>query len=138
MDGRVIGITTAVIRGEAEGSGLAISIDVAKPIISELQDSGAVDRGFLGITIAPVSQALAVGCSPLSADTGVLVAGVQQGGPADVAGVEPCDVIVQIQDKDIETSGDLFGILSDYRAGITVNLELIRGNDRESKEITLG
>lgn len=138
MDGRVIGITTAVIRGEAEGIGLAISIDIAKPVIAELLESGTIDRGILGITIAPVNQALAVGCFPIFANTGILIVSVQQGGPADEAGIEPCDVIVQIQDKDIETSGDLFGILSDYRAGVMVELELIRGNDRKSKEITLG
>ena len=137
MDGRVVGITTAVIRGQAEGIGLAISIDSAKPIIQELKDSGAIDRGLLGVTIAPVDQALAVGCFPLSANSGVLIASVQQGGPADEAGLQPCDVIVQIQDKDIETSGDLFGVLNDYRTGITVDVGLIRESDRESIEVTL-
>ncbi len=137
MDGRVVGITTAVIRGQAEGIGLAISIDSAKPIIQELKDSGAIDRGLLGVTIASVDQALAVGCFSLSATSGVLIASVQQGGPADEAGLQPCDVIVQIQDKEIETSGDLFGVLNDYRTGVTVDVGLIRESDRESREVTL-
>ena len=136
--GEVIGITSVVIRGlQAEGIGLAISIDSAKPIIQELKDSGAINRGLLGVRIAPVNQALAAGCSAVSTNSGVLIVGVLQGGPADEAGLEACDVIVQIQDKDIETSGDLFGVLNNYRAGVTVDVELIRQSDHESIEITL-
>ena len=136
--GEVIGITSVVIRGvQAEGIGLAISIDSAKPIIEELKASGEIDRGLLGVRIASVNQALAVGCSPLSAVSGVLIASVQQGGPAAEAGLQTCDVIVQIQDKGIETSGDLFGVLNDYRAGITVDVELVRESARQSIEVTL-
>ena len=136
--GEVIGITSVVIRGvQAEGIGLAISIDSAKPIIQELKGSGAIDRGLLGVRIAPVNQALALGCSSVSTNSGVLIVSVQQGGSADEAGLQVCDVIVQIQDKDIDTSGDLFGVLNSYRAGVTVDVELIREGDRESRKITL-
>ena len=137
--GEVIGITSVVIRGtQAEGIGLAISIDSAKPIIQELKDTGAVDRGILGVRIESVDRALAVGCFPLSTESGVLILTVQQGGPADEAGIQPCDVIVQIQDKDIDTFGDLLSVLNDYRAGVTIDVELIRQDDRRSAEITLG
>src|SRR2546428_7993627 len=57
--GRVVGITTAVIRGNAEGIGLAISINSARPIIQEIISSGRVKRGVLGITIVEITPALA-------------------------------------------------------------------------------
>ncbi|MFQ5471648.1 MAG: S1C family serine protease [Dehalococcoidia bacterium] len=137
--GEVIGITSVVIRGnQAEGIGLAISIDSAKPIIQELKDSGSIDRGILGVTIESVDRALAAGCFPLSAKSGVLIVLVQQGGPADEAGLLPCDVIVQIEDTTIDTFGDLFDVLNDYRAGVTVDVEIVRRGERETTEITLG
>ena len=137
--GEVIGITSVMIRGaQAEGIGLAIPIDSAKPIVQELKESGSIDRGSLGVTIESVDRALAVGCFPLSAPSGVIKETVQQGGPADEAGIQRCNVIVQIQDKDIDTFADLLGILNDYRAGVTADVELIRQDDKRSTEITLG
>jgi serine protease Do len=56
-DGKVVGITTAVIRGNAEGIGLVIAIDTARPIVEELIESGQVDRGFLGVSIVQVTEA---------------------------------------------------------------------------------
>lgn len=85
-----------------------------------------------------MDRALAVGCFPLSAESGVLLLTVQQGGPADQAGIQTCDVIVRIQGKYIDTFVDHLGVLNDYRAGVTVDVELIRQNDRRSTETTLG
>ena len=60
MQGRVVGITTAVIRGaNAEGIGLAISIDLAKPIVAELIEEGQVNRGFLGVSPTQITPDLA-------------------------------------------------------------------------------
>jgi S1-C subfamily serine protease len=112
-EGRVIGITTAVIRGDAEGIGLAIAIDSAKPIIDELIANGKIDRGLLGITIVPITDSLASQLD-LPVDYGIGIQSVQSGGPADDAGLQEGDVIVGSKRKRSD-SGDRFGAVHSAR-----------------------
>src|SRR5439155_101182 len=122
LNGEVVGITTAVIRGSAEnaeGIGLAISMETAQPIVKELIDKGRVQRGFLGVTIQEITPSLAQQFN-LSVDHGVGIRSVQPGGPADKAGLRQGDIIVKLGDKDIQTSGDLFAALTEHRAGDAV------------------
>ncbi len=135
--GEVVGITTAVIRGQAEGIGLAISIDSARPIVQELIESGRVDRGFLGVTIVEVTPSLADSFD-LAVDEGIGLRDVQAGGPAGEAGLRPGDVIVELAGEEIGNSGELFQALTDHRAGETVTVEFYRGDTRMSAEVTLG
>ena len=135
--GQVIGITTAVIRGNAEGIGLAISIDSAKPIIDELISTGQVNRGFLGINIASVDSFAAVSCG-VQEDNGVLIAGVQNGSPAANAGLRACDVLTRVGESDINNTGDLFRALTRHRAGETVTVNYVRGGESQSAELRLG
>jgi serine protease Do len=136
-NGEVIGITTAVIRGNAEGIGLAISIDSAEPIIRELIDNGEVDRGFLGVNILEINESLATQFD-LPVDHGIGITDIQNGGPADEAGLEINDIIVKVEDTEIETSGDLFQVLSENRAGDEVTVTYYRGNNEDTTELTLG
>ena len=136
-NGEVIGITTAVIRGNAEGIGLAISIDSAEPIIQELIANGEVDRGFLGVNILEITESLASQFD-LPVDQGIGITLVQEGGPADDAGLLEDDIIVRIEDTEIETSADLFQVLSDHRAGEEVTVTYYRGANEETTELTLG
>ena len=137
MEGQVVGITTAVIRGEAEGIGLAISIDSAKPIIDELIAKGLVERGFLGVSIVEITPSLAESFD-LPVDHGVGLREVQRGGPADKAGLQVGDIIVKLADIDIQTSGDLFRALTEHRAGETVTVEYYRDGQLKSAQVTLG
>lgn len=134
--GEVVGITTAVIRGQAEGIGLVISMDSARPIVEELIASGRVDRGFLGVSIVEISPSLAESFD-LSVDHGVGVREVESGGPADEAGLQPGDIIVELAGKELSNSGDLLQALTTYRAGDTVTVEFFRDGELESAEITL-
>ncbi|MCH7835796.1 MAG: trypsin-like peptidase domain-containing protein [Chloroflexi bacterium] len=135
--GEVVGITTAVIRGEAEGIGLVISIDSARPVVEELIASGRVDRGFLGVSIVEISPSLAESFD-LSVDHGVGVRDVESGGPADKAGLETGDIIVELAGKELTNSGELLQALTTYRAGDTVTVKFFRNGKLESVEITLG
>jgi serine protease Do len=137
MDGEVVGITTAVIRGVAEGIGLAISIDEAKPIIDELIAEGEVNRGFLGITIQEITPALAQQFD-LAVDHGVGILSVQPGRPADQAGLEQGDIIVRLGDREIRTSGELFDALTEHRAGDRVEVEYYHNGRLGTTEVTLG
>jgi len=140
LNGEVVGITTAVIRGSAEnaeGIGLAISMETAQPIVKELIDKGRVQRGFLGVTIQEITPSLAQQFN-LSVDHGVGIRSVQPGGPADKAGLRQGDIIVKLGDKDIQTSGDLFAALTEHRAGDVVEVVYFHGGDQQSTQVTLG
>jgi serine protease Do len=137
VDGEVVGITTAVIRGNAEGIGLAISIDTAEPIVQELISEGRINRGFLGVTIQEITPSLAQQFD-LAVDHGVGIRSVQPGGPADEAGLEQGDIIVRLGSNEIRTSGDLFAALTEHRAGDVVEVEYFHNGNRETTEVTLG
>jgi serine protease Do len=136
-DGEVVGITTAVIRGEAEGIGLAIAIDTAEPVIQELIADGNVDRGFLGITIQEITPSLAQQFD-LAVDHGVGIRSVEPGSPADDAGLAQGDIIVRLGDTEIRTSGDLFRALTEHRAGDVVEVEYFHNGSSQTTEVTLG
>jgi len=138
MRGQVVGITTAVIRGNAEGIGLAISIDSAKPIIDELISTGEVNRGVLGIRIAQPGDSFAFFQCGLDTFEGVLIYQVQSNAGADEAGLQPCDIITGINDTDINTTGDLFRALTEHRAGETVEVTYERNGRENSVEVPLG
>jgi serine protease Do len=135
--GDVVGITTAVIRGVAEGIGLAISIDTAEPVVQELIANGRVDRGFLGITITEITPALAQQFG-LAVDHGVGIRSVEPSSPADAAGLQQGDIIVRVGDTEIRTSGDLFRALTEHRGGDVVEVEYFHNGTQQTTEVTLG
>ncbi len=132
-----MGITTAVIRGQAEGIGLVIAIDTARPIIEELIEKGEVDRGLLGVSIVEITPSLAANFG-LEVDRGIGLQEVQAAGPAAQAGLEPGDIIVSLGGQEISNSGDLFQALTDNRAGDTVTVEFFRNGEQQAVEVTLG
>jgi serine protease Do len=137
MYGEVVGITTQVIRGTAEGIGFAISIDTVKPIVAELIDKGQVERGYLGINLINITPSIAEEFD-LPVDSGVGIGSVQDGSPAESAGLVAGDIIVGAAGDEIKNSGDLLKVLTEHRAGETVTIEYYRDGDLEEVEVTLG
>ncbi|KPJ48811.1 MAG: hypothetical protein AMJ38_04480 [Dehalococcoidia bacterium DG_22] len=137
MYGEVVGITTQVIRGTAEGIGFAISIDTAKPIAQELIEKGQVERGYLGINMINITPSIAKEYD-LPVDSGVGIGSVQNGSPADRAGLEAGDIIVRAAGEEIKNSGDLLKVLTEHRAGDRVPIEYYRDGDLQETEVTLG
>ncbi|HET9200187.1 MAG TPA: trypsin-like peptidase domain-containing protein [Dehalococcoidia bacterium] len=141
-EGRVIGINDQVIRGTetgvpVEGIGFAISIETAQPVIEEIIESGEVNRGFIGIQFVDLTPAVVQGLG-LEEARGVAITEIVVGSPADEAGLEENDVIVQIGDVEIEDSGDLSTALLEYRAGDEVEITVIRDGEEETVTLTLG
>jgi serine protease DegQ len=104
--GRLIGINTAVVdRRTAEGIGFAIPISTAKEVFDQILDHGVVIRGWLGAEYgdAPVLP----GELPTDAARGVALTQVYAGGPADQAGLQPGDVLLQLDGQDIVDQVDL-------------------------------
>jgi serine protease Do len=133
--GEVVGINTAII-AQAQNIGFAISIDLAKPLVEEIIENGFVSRGFLGIDIVDVTPSVAASFD-LPVDSGVGVANVGQGSPADRTGLRVNDVIVRLGDLAITNGGDLLQALTRFRAGDTVTVAFYRDGELREEEITL-
>ena len=143
LNGEVIGINTRVIRESLDGGvsidgmGFAISADTAIPISQHLIESGRVVRPRMGITVQDVTPT-AVTERNLTVDEGALVISVADDSPASRAGLEVNDVIVQVDGVPIiGTSQLVLMLLTDYRVGDTISVEVVRAAVRFTFELTL-
>lgn len=140
--GQVIGINTAVIRGggsDAEGIGLAIAVDTAKPIIEQLRKGGlpADQRAFLGVSTTDLSQDIKDNIQT-GASTGAVVAEVVAGSAASDAGLRRLDVITKIDGKEIHGAANVGSIVRGKKPGDSIEVEYYRGKDKKTATITLG
>ncbi len=131
MKGEVIGINTAII-ASGQGIGFAIPSNMASDIIEQVRDGKKVSRGWLGITIQDVDEAVARALA-LKDHRGALVAGVQPGQPADEAGMKEGDIIVRVDDKDIEDRDELLRVVASKKPGTEAKVVVVR----DGKEVTL-
>ena len=141
--GEVVGINTRVIRESLgggvsiDGMGFAISADTAIPVSQHLIEFGRVVRPRIGITVQDVTPT-AVTERSLTVDEGALVISVAEDSPADRAGIEVDDVIVQVDGVPIiGTSQLVLMLLTDYRVGDTISVEVVRAAVRFTFELTL-
>ena len=133
MDGEVVGINTAII-ASATGIGFAIPISLAEGIISQLKDEGEVTRGWLGVAIQDLTTEMAEYYG-LKNRKGVLVADVFKGDPAEKAGIRAKDIILEVNDKKIETSRQLTSMIAGLKVGQVAKVEVFR--DRKIKTFSI-
>jgi len=136
MDGEVIGINTAIIES-GQGIGFAIPINLARGIIAQLKDHGAVTRGFLGVSIQNLSKDLAEYYN-IQDGKGVLVVEVVPGSPADNAGIDAKDIILEVNGKKVETSRELSGLVADTAAGKTIEMKLLSDGENKIIKVEIG
>ncbi|GAB4296931.1 MAG: DegQ family serine endoprotease [Desulfuromonadia bacterium] len=122
--GEVIGINTAIIAG-GQGIGFAIPINMAKGIIPQLKETGKVIRGWLGVSIQPVTPELSESFG-LSGEKGALVSEVIPDSPADKGGIKAGDVIVTFDGKEIHEMNELPRIVATTPVGKEVTVKVIR------------
>jgi serine protease Do len=135
MNGEVVGINSQIFSrsGGSMGISFAIPIDVAMKVKEQLQKHGTVRRGKLGVAIQNVSPELAESFD-LKKASGALVSAVEKGGPADRAGLQPGDVLLQFDGKEISGSADISRFISEAAPGSKVRLKFWR--DGAAKEVT--
>jgi len=136
MQGQVVGINTMIIAG-GQGIGFAIPIDLAKSMVTQLKTSGQVTRGWLGITIQDLKGQLAEYYG-VSGKTGVLVASVVPGDPADQAGIQPKDIITEINGEKVTSSRDLTKLAANLGVGDTAKVTILRNGKSKTLEIQIG
>jgi S1-C subfamily serine protease len=124
--GEVIGVNTAVIL-PAQGICFAIAINTAKFVAARLMRDGRITRSYIGVAgqSVPVHRRV-VRFYDLAVDSGVLVAGVEKGSPAEQAGLRDGDVIVAFGEHPVSSVDDLHRLLSEEQVGRRTELTVIR------------
>ncbi|HEX9078493.1 MAG TPA: DegQ family serine endoprotease [Desulfuromonadaceae bacterium] len=122
--GEVIGINTAIVAA-GQGIGFAIPVNMAKPIITQLIQKGNVSRGWMGVTIQPVTDDLARSFG-LRQARGALVNDVLKGGPADKAGIRQGDVITGFNGTEIKDPSHLQRLVAEAGVGKAVRITVVR------------
>jgi serine protease Do len=132
MNGKVVGINTAIIAG-GQGIGFAIPINLAVELLPQLK-TGKVIRGWIGVAIQDVTPELARAFN-LEKTDGVLVASVTADSPAEKSGLQRGDVIVQFDGKKLENAQELSRMVASKDPGTKVPIVIAR--DGEKKELSL-
>ena len=137
-DGRVVGVNSQIYSrsGGYQGLSFAIPINVAMSIADQLKTKGFATRGWLGVTIQNVSQALADSFG-LDRPEGALVAQVSSGSPAAKGGIESGDIILSFDGKPVPVSNSLPPLVGAVAPGESVKVELLRGGERRTLDITI-
>ncbi len=128
--GEVVGVNTATIMA-AQGLCFAIAIDTAQRVAMQLMRYGKVRRSFIGIGGQDIDlPRRAVRHFDLKTEKGVLVVAIEPNGPAERAGLQERDIIIELENQPLRGMDDLHRLLSDERVGIPTSLALIRRSER--------
>jgi serine protease Do len=139
-NGRVIGINTLIFTqgvAQSSGVGFAVPINAAKSILTQLKTKGSVTRGWLGVSIGDMNEPLAQTYG-FKEPRGAVVGQLTPGSPAEKAGIQPEDVILAVDDKEIHESSDLVSYVSSRAPGTSVRLRVFRGGSEKTMSVTLG
>ena len=139
LRGEVVGINSQIYSrsGGFMGISFAIPIDEAMRVADQLRTAGRVIRGRIGVGIGPVSKEVAESLG-LGKPTGALVQGVESGSPADKAGVEAGDIILKVDGKTVEKSGDLPRLIGATKPGSRATLQVLRRGSTREVVVTVG
>lgn len=133
MQGNVVGINTAIVRG-GQGIGFAIPINMAQDVVVQLKDSGMVSRGWIGISVQPLTKEM-VDYYKLEGEDGVLVADVMAGYPAEKAGLKKYDIILTVNGAKIKDTNQLVKAISAVKPGQTAEIGILRDSKRQTVKI---
>ncbi len=139
LEGQLVGVNTAIIgpSGASVGIGFAIPANTAKGLMEQLIDTGRVERGYIGIGMQTMSRELARAFD-LQRNDGVLISRVLNGSPADIAGLAPGDIIVDIDGQAIQDIGDVRSAIALARIGQQLALTFQRVDQRYKAIVTIG
>jgi serine protease Do len=143
QDGRVVGVNSAIISpsGGSVGIGFAIPSNTVKSVVAQLEKSGHVTRGYIGVQAQAVNAAMsdALHLPPgTTEDHGALVAGVEPDGPASHAGVAPGDVIVAVNGQHVGNPRELAINVSQVIPGSHARLDVLRQGHAQTLDVTVG
>jgi serine protease Do len=138
VDGRLIGINTAILSrsGGNQGIGFAIPVNLARDEMQSLIKDGHVTRGYLGVMIQDLTPALAKEFK-LKDNTGALIGDVTPKGPADKAGLKSGDLLTEFNGKKVTDSRRLKLEVARTQPGQTVPVKILRDGSAKTFEVTI-
>lgn len=136
--GAVIGVNSAIYSpsGGNVGVGFSIPSALAKGIVQQIIDHGSVQRGWLGVSIGPVTPEIASSLK-LAAAKGALVNLVTEDSPAAKAGLKEGDIILSFGDRQVDHVQDLTRAVADTKAGATRDLKIIRDGRQQTVKVNI-
>jgi serine protease Do len=139
MKGQVIGINNAIFSptGGSVGIGFAIPAEIAAPIVERLKTGQIIERGYLGVRIQALNEDLADSIG-IPHNRGEFIQAVEPGQAAAQAGLQPGDVVMKVDGKDVTRDQTLSFIVANVAPGKRIPIELIRNNRRMSLTATVG
>jgi len=125
--GRLLGINTAIYSrsGGSMGIGFAIPVSTARQVLESIVRDGQVTRGWIGVEPQELNAELAQTFN-ISAQSGVIITGVLQNGPAAAAGIRPGDVITAVADKPVSNVTELLSAVAALKPGVSAPLKVQR------------
>lgn len=131
MDGKVVGITTAIVSrtGGYQGIGFAVPSNIAKTVMESIKKFGRIRRGFLGLHMETMTPELARSLR-IRYRQGVYIVEVVEGSPADRAGVRAGDIVVSVNGQPIRSAVELRNIIVTRELGTELTLGIMRGSEK--------
>jgi len=139
LSGSVIGVNSAIAAGGSGtyiGYGFAIPINLAKAVAKDLIAHGKVSRGYIGVNIGEVDNAIAKSLG-MDKPRGIIIQGIVDGGAASESDLKAGDVILKIDGREVNRPNELQSFVAAKTAGTTVTLMLFRDGEEIEREITL-
>lgn len=138
-NGEVIGINAQIFSrtGGFMGLSFAVPINVAMEVVEQLRETGTVRRGYLGVTIQSIDRDLAASFG-LDKPVGALVADIRRDSPAEHAGLEPGDVILEYDGREVTDSASLPPMVGRTTPGDEIELKIIRDGERITMTVEVG
>ncbi|HXT79440.1 MAG TPA: Do family serine endopeptidase [Acetobacteraceae bacterium] len=139
QDGKVIGMNTAIISptGGSVGIGFAIPSDMIRTVTAQLEQSGHVTRGYIGVEAQQITGATAKALR-LPEDSGALLAGIKSDSPASHAGLEPGDVIQSVNGTKIGNPRDLAVNVASIKPGDEAHLQVLHDGSTKTVDVKVG
>ena len=136
-DGRVMGLNTFILSqsGGSEGLGFAIPSNIVRNVYQQIRQEGHVHRSEIGVYAQTITPQMAAGLQ-LAQDWGVLLSDVDPGGPGDVAGLKPGDIVLNLNGKTEGNARQLEVDLYRYPVGAKVALQIMRLGEKKSVDVT--
>ncbi|MFH1816316.1 MAG: Do family serine endopeptidase [Pseudomonadota bacterium] len=137
--GNLVGINSAIYSrtGGSQGIGFAIPVSIARKVMEQIIKSGSVTRGWVGVEVQDLSPELAESFSLKSAE-GALIAGVLKGGPADVGGIRPGDILLAVNGRTVADSASLLNLIAALKPGEDAQLTVARKQQTLNLKIQVG
>ncbi len=135
-DGKVMGLNTFILSqsGGSEGLGFAIPSNIIRNVYQQIRQEGHVHRSEIGVFAQTITPQMAAGLQ-LSQDWGVLLSDVDPGGPGDIAGLKPGDIVLSLNGKTESNARQMEVELYRYPVGARVDLELLRNGEKQKVQV---